>query len=98
MLVLAHMNTAKWQRMDNQQRQKAVQCPCGSEIQNVQHALSGECEYIKESLHHMYLTINEILQSEGESVQQCWMIAQTMEEKVAAVVNMVVRAVTPDAL
>ena len=28
MLVLAHMNTAKWQRMDSQQRHQAVQCPC----------------------------------------------------------------------
>ena len=46
----------------------------------------------------MYLTIIEILQTECESVQQCWMIAQTMGEKVAAIVNMGVRAVTPDAL
>ena len=46
----------------------------------------------------MYLRVNEILQSEGESVQQCWLLAQNMEEKVAAVVNMDVRAVTPDAL
>ena len=70
MLVLAHMNTAKWQRMNNQQRQQAVECPCGSEIQNVQHVLSGECEYMEESLHHMYLTINGILQSEVQSVQR----------------------------
>ena len=45
----------------------------------------------------MYLTISEILQSEGESVQQRWMIAQNMEEAIAAVVNIDVRAVTPDA-
>ena len=36
MLVLAHMNTTKWQRMNNQQRQQAVQCLCGYEIQNGQ--------------------------------------------------------------
>jgi hypothetical protein len=81
MLVLAHMNTTKWQRMDSQQRQQAVQCPCGYEIQNVQHVLSGECEYIEESLQHMYLTVSEILQSEGESVQQPRLLAQYMEEK-----------------
>ena len=78
MLVLAHMNTAKWQRprMDSQQRHQAVQCPCGYEIQNVQHVLSGECEYTEESLQHMYLTVNVILQSEGESVQRPWLMAQ----------------------
>ena len=70
MLMLAHMNTTKWQRMDNQQRYQAVECPCGFEIQNVQYVLSGECELMEESLHHMYLAVNEILQSEGESVQQ----------------------------
>ena len=64
----------------------------------MEHVLYDECEYMEESLHHMYLTINEILQTECESVQQCWMIAQTMGEKVAAVVNMDVSAVTPDAL
>ena len=66
------------------------------------HVWCSECEYMEESLHHMYLTINEMLQSEGESVQQCWLLAQNMEEKVmekvAAIVNMDVRAVTPDAL
>ena len=46
----------------------------------------------------MYLTINEVLQSEGESVQRPWLLTRCLEEKVAAVVNMVVRAVTSDAL
>ena len=50
------------------------------------------------TLQHMYLTINEILQSEGESVQQPWLLAQYTEEKVAAVVNIDLRAVTSDAL
>ena len=36
--------------------------------------------------------MQETLQSEGESVQQRWMMAQNMEESVAAVVNMDVRA------
>ena len=98
MLVLAHMNTAKWQRMDSQQRHKAVQCPCGCEIQNVQHVLSGTCAYMEEWLDDMYIAVSEVLQSEGESVQQRWLMAQNMEESVAAVVNMDVRAVTPDAL
>ena len=53
---------------------------------------------MEESLHHMYLTVNEMLQSQGEPVRQSWLLAQNMEEKVAAVVNMDVRAVTPDAL
>ena len=96
--MLAHMNTAKWQRMDSQQRHQAVQCPCGFEIQNVQHVLSGTCEYMEEWLDDMYAAVSEVLQSEGESVQQRWMMAQNMEESVAAVVNMDVRAVTPDAL
>ena len=82
MLVLAHMNTAKWQRMDNQRRQQAVQCPGGYEIQNVQHVLSGECEYMEESLPHMYLAVNEILQSEGESVQWPWLLAQYINLRV----------------
>ena len=46
----------------------------------------------------MYLTVNEILQSEGEPIRQSWLLAQNMEEKVAAVVDMDVRAVTSDAL
>ena len=46
----------------------------------------------------MYLTVNEVLQSESESVQRPWLLAQCLEEKVAAVVNMDVSAVTPDAL
>ena len=64
----------------------------------VQHVLSGECEYMEESLQHMYLTVDGILQSEGESVQQCWLLAQNLEGKVAAIVNMDVRAVISDAL
>ena len=43
--------------------------------------LSGECEYMEESLQHMYLAVNEILQSEGESVQRPWLLAQCMAEK-----------------
>ena len=58
----------------------------------MKHVLSGECDYMEESLHHMCLTINEIIQAEFESFQQCWVIAQT------TIVNMDVRAVTPDAL
>ena len=84
MLVLAHMNTAKWQRMDSQQRHQAVQCPCGFEVQNVQHVLSGTCEYMEEWLDDMYVAVSEVLQSEGESVQQRWMMTQNMEESVAA--------------
>ena len=53
---------------------------------------------MEECLNDMYLTITEILQSEGESAQQRWMIVQNMEESIAAVVNMDMRAVTPDAL
>ena len=92
------MNTTKWQRMNNQQRQQTVECPCGYEIQNLQYLLSDECEYMEESLQHMYLTIDGILQSDGESAQQCWLLAQYMEGKAAAIMNMDVRAVTPDAL
>jgi hypothetical protein len=98
MLVLAHMNTARWQRMDSQQRQQAVGCPCGSEIQNIEHVLSGTCEYTLDCLDDMHNTVSGILQSEGESVQQRWLMAQNMGEAVAALVNMDVRAVTPDAL
>ena len=64
----------------------------------MQHVLSGTCEYMEEWLDDMYAAVSDILQSEGESLQQRWMVAQNMEESVAAVVNMDVRAVTPDAL
>ena len=84
--------------MDNQQRQMAVQCPCGFECQNVEHMLSGTCEYTEELLDDMHSTVSEILQSEGESVQQRWMLAEGIRECVAAVVNMDVRTVTTDAL
>ena len=98
MLVLAHMNTARWQRMDSQQRQQAVECPCGDGLQNVQHVLSGTCAYMTDWLDDLHSTVSGILQSEGESVQQRWLMARNMEEAVAALVNMDVRAVTPDAL
>ena len=58
MLVLAHTDKTKWQRMIHQQMQQAVQCPCGYEIQNVEHVLPGECEYMEESLHHNYVPYN----------------------------------------
>ena len=75
-------------------------CPCGSEIQNIEHVLSGTCEYTLDCLDDMHNTVSGILQSEGESVQQRWpwLMAQNMEEAVAALVNMDVRAVTPHAL
>ena len=98
MLVLAHMNTARWQRMDSQQRQQAVECPCGDGLQNVQHVLSGTCAYMTDWLDDLHSTVSGILQSEGESVQQRWLMARNMEEAVAVLVNMDVRAVTPDAL
>ena len=60
--------------------------------------LSGTCEYTEEWLDDMHSTVSEILQSEGESVQQRWMLAENKGECVAAVVNMDVRTVTPDAL
>ena len=54
--------------MGSQQRHLAVQCPCGFEIQNVEHALSGTCEYMEEWLDDMHTTGSGILQSEGESI------------------------------
>ena len=56
------------------------------------------CEYMEEWLDDMYICIavSEALQPEGESVQQRWLMAQNMEESVTALVNMDVRAVTPD--
>ena len=98
MLVLAQMNTVRWQKMDNQQRQAAVQCPCGFEFQNVEHMLSGTCEYTEELLDDMHSTVSAILQSEGESVQQCWILARGIRECMATLVSMDVRTVTPDAL
>ena len=75
-----------------------MECPCGHEFQDVEHVLSGTCEYMLNWLDDMHGTISGTLQSEGESVQQRWLMAQNMEEAVAALVNMDVRAVTPDAL
>ena len=45
MKVLAHMNTARWGHMDTADREGAIQCPCQGGIQNVEHVLTGECEY-----------------------------------------------------
>ena len=84
--------------MDSQQRQQAVECPCGDGLQNVQHVLSGTCAYMTDWLDDLHSTVSGILQSEGESVQQRWLMARNMEEAVAVLVNMDVRAVTPDAL
>ena len=75
-----------------------MECPCGHEFQDVEHVLSGMCEYMLDWLDDMHGTISGILQSEGESVQQRWLMAQNVEESVAALVNMDVRAVTPNAL
>ena len=82
--------------MDNQQRQQAT--GCGYEFQDVEHVLSGTCECMLDWLDDMHSTISGILQSEAESVQHRWLMAQNMEASVAALVNMDVRAVTPDDL
>ena len=46
MKVLAHMNTARWNNMNTADREEAVQCPCQGGIQNVDHMMSGECDYM----------------------------------------------------
>ena len=45
MKVLAHMNTARWHNMNTADREEAVQCPCQGGMQNVEHMMSGECDY-----------------------------------------------------
>ena len=45
MRVLAHMNTARWGSMNTADREEAIQCPCQCGIQNVEHVLTGQCEY-----------------------------------------------------
>ena len=44
--------------------------------------MSGTCEYMEEWLDDMYIAVSEALQSEGESIQQRWLMAQNMDESV----------------
>jgi hypothetical protein len=90
MKVLAHMNTARWVHMDTADRVKAIQCPCQCGIQNIEHVLTGECEYTAVCLDEMIDTVDCALCSETA--------AQSVEEKVRAIVGMEVRGVSPDAL
>ena len=92
------MNTARWGHMDTADRAKAIQCPCQCGIQNIEHVLTGECEYTAVCLDEMIDTVDCALCSEMEAVQSGWMAARSVEEKVRAIVGMEVRGVSPDAL
>ena len=96
--MLAHMNTARWGSMNTADREEAIQCPCQCGIQNVEHVLTGECEYILVYLDEMIETVDCVLCSETEAAQSRWMAAQNVEEKVGAIVGMETRGVSADAL
>ena len=98
MKVLAHMNTARWGHMDTADRVKAMQCPCRCGIQHIEHVLTGECEYTAICLDEMIDTVDCALCSETEAAQSGWMAAQSVEEKVRAIVGMEARGMSPDAL
>ena len=84
--------------MDTADREKAIQCPCQCGIQNIEHVLTGECEYTAVCLDGMIDTVDYALCSETEAAQGGWMAARSIEEKVRAIVGMEVRGVSPDAL
>ena len=97
MKVLAHMNTARWGNMSTADREEATQCPCECGMQNVEHVMS-ECDYMVDYLDEMVGTVDDALCSEPEAAQNKWMAARNMGEKVAAIVGMETRGVSPDAL
>ena len=103
MKVLSYMNTKKWQQMDTQQREEAVECSCGhGAIQNVEHVLAS-CDLMwdwegRGCFDDMIATVNGSLQSEPEETQQRWLRAHNVGEKVSAMVSMEVKSVSPDAL
>ena len=99
MKVLAHMNTARWGGMSTADREEAIQCPCEGGIQNVEHVMS-ECEYTVVYLDEMIDTVDYalIMSSEPEAVQSRWMAALNVGEKVAAIVGMETRGISPDSL
>ena len=67
MRVLANMNTARWGHMNTVDGEVAIQCPCQCDIQNVEHVLTGECEYTVVYLDEMIDTIDYALCSETEA-------------------------------
>ena len=84
--------------MDTADREEAIQCPCQGGIQNVEHVLTGECEYTLVYLDEMIDTVDCALCSETEAAQSRWMAARNVEEKVGAIVGMETRGVSADAL
>jgi hypothetical protein len=98
MRVLAHMNTARWGNMSTADREEAIQCPCQCGIQNVEHVLTGECDYVLVYIDEMIDSVDYALCSETEAAQSKWMAARNVEEKVVAVIGMETRGVSPDAL
>ena len=84
--------------MDTADREEAIQCPCQGGIQNVEHVLTGECEYTVVYLDEMIDTVDCALCSETEAARSEWMAARSVEEKVRAIVGMETRGVSPDAL
>ena len=86
--------------MNTADREEAIQCPCQGGIQNVEHVLTGECEYTVVYLDEMIDTVDWALCSETEAAQSRWpwMAARSVEEKVRAIVGMETRGVSPDAL
>ena len=66
-------------------------------MQNVEHVMS-ECNYMVDYLDEMVGTVEDALCSEPEAAQNRWMEARNMGEKVAAIVGMETRGVSPEAL
>jgi hypothetical protein len=98
MKVLAHMNTVRWHNMSTADREEAIQCPCQGGIQNVEHMMTGACDYTLTHLDEMIDTVSSALRSEPETVQVKWAEARNIEEKVAAIVGTDMRKISPDAV
>ena len=72
--------------MSRTYREEAVQCPCECGIQNIEHVMSP-CEYMVVYLDEMIDTVDAAMQSEPETVQRGWLLAQSVGERVAAIVG-----------
>ena len=96
MKVLPYMNTTKWNTMDRPAREQAIQCPCEGDIQDVKHVVT-ECSYMVEHMDEMKVTVGAALQSEpDEAAQRKWLSAESMGERVAAIIGMDMRRMSSE--
>ena len=96
MKVLAYMNSPRWNTMDRPAREQAIQCPCEGDIQDIKH-VATECSYLVEHMDEVKVTVGAALQTEpDEAAQRRWLSATSMGERVAAIIGMDMRRVSPE--